>query len=801
MSIFTAEYLGKKLEQQCGEMYSVKPENATPDQLYAALAIIFRDHLAQQHRSHIAKAYGAGAKQIHYLSMEFLVGRSLKNSLFNLGIEKQAAEVINAVGYTLEDLYELEPDAGLGNGGLGRLASCYMDALATGDYSAFGYCILYEFGIFKQRIIDGWQQENIDNWMVIGGTQLYSRRDERVEVRFGGYIEQIWEDEQLYIKHSNYESVMAVPYDMFIPGYSSNAPSRLRLWKSMSVGIDMDRFNQGDYAGATHNEGIAELISKVLYPNDNHLEGKMLRLRQQYFLCSASLSDIVRKHLSQYETMDNFSAKNAIHINDTHPTLAIPELMRILMDECGYNWEKSMAIVTKVFSYTNHTIMPEALEQWSVELVRTVLPRIYSIIAEIDRRLEEELRARYGDDESKIAYMRIIDSGNVKMANLCVYICHSVNGVSQIHSNIIKEQTFSDYYYHTPKKFKNVTNGIAYRRWLLQSAPELTDMISDLIGDGFKKDADELKKLEAFGDDKNVLAKVRDVKLKNKERLTRFINKTESHPINPDTVFDVQAKRMHEYKRQHLNALHIAHRYLQLKSGKRVDFSPHTYLFAAKAAPGYFYAKQMIRFICGLGKLLENDPDVMDLMRIVFLEDYRVTLSEILMPSADVSEQISTAGTEASGTGNMKLMLDGAVTIGTLDGANVEIRDAVGDDNFILFGMREKEVNHLKWGGAYNPDHYYNNSQAIKEVIDFIAGGFGGSDYPEIANLRYHDPYFVLADFESYLDAQNRIDALYSDKDTWARMSLMNTANAGRFSADRSVKEYANLIWKIHPVK
>ena len=801
MSIFTTESLGKTLEQQCADMFSVKPESATPDQLYAALAIIFRDHFAQLHRSHIAKAYGSGAKQIHYLSMEFLVGRSLKNNLYNLGIEKQAAEVIEAVGFSLEDLYDLEPDAGLGNGGLGRLASCYMDALATKNYSSFGYCILYEFGIFKQRIIDGWQQENIDNWMVIGGTQLHSRRDERVEVRFGGQIDQIWEDEQLYIKHSNYESVMAVPYDMYIPGYNSDAPSRLRLWKSVSVGIDMERFNSGDYAGATHNEGIAELISKVLYPNDNHLEGKMLRLRQQYFLCSASLSDIVRKHLSQYETMDNFSKKNAIHINDTHPTLAIPELMRILMDECGYNWGHSMSIVKKTFSYTNHTIMPEALEQWSVELVRTVLPRIYSIIVEIDRRLEVELRSRYGDDEGKIAYMRIIDSSHVKMANLCVYVCHSVNGVSQIHSNIIKEQTFSDYYYFTPGKFKNVTNGIAYRRWLLQSAPELTEMISDLIGDGFKNDADELKKLEAFTGDAMVLNAVRDVKLKNKARLANYINKTESHPINPDTVFDVQAKRMHEYKRQHLNALHIVHRYLQVKNGRGADFTPHTYLFAAKAAPGYFYAKQMIRFICGLGKLLENDPDVMDLMRIVFLEDYRVTLSEILMPSADVSEQISTAGTEASGTGNMKLMLDGAVTIGTLDGANVEILDAVGEDNFVLFGMKVEEVNRLKWNGEYNPNHFYSNSEAIREVIDFISGGFNGSDYPEIANLRYHDPYFVLADFESYLNAQSRIDSLYANRAKWAGMSLMNTANAGRFSADRSVAEYAKQIWHISPVK
>ncbi len=800
VGIYTEEGLKERLQKQTETMFSSTIEDATSEQLYKALAVLLREELAAKHRHHAAKVYGEGEKQVHYLSMEFLVGRSLKNNLYNLGIEKEAEKVIKVAGYTLEDLFEQEPDAGLGNGGLGRLAACYLDALATTDYSAYGYCILYEFGIFKQRIIDGWQQEEMDNWMPGGGAWLVARRDEQVEVRFGGDVDEIWDESHLFIKQSNYETVMAVPYDLYISGYDSKAVSKLRLWKSTSSGIDMESFNRGDYVSATRSEGVAELISKVLYPNDNHLEGKMLRLRQQYFLCCASIGDIVRKHLSHYGTMDNFAEKNAIHINDTHPTLAIPELMRVLMDECGYDWDGSMRIVKETFSYTNHTIMSEALEQWNADLVRAVLPRIFQIVVEIDRRLELDLRGRYGDDDAKIAYMRVIDNGYVKMANLCVSICHNVNGVSQIHSNIIKQQTFSDYYYYTPEKFRNVTNGIAYRRWLLQSDPELTGLLSDLIGEGFKKDAKDLKKLEKFKNDKKVLKSIRDVKLKSKQRLADYINDTTAYPVDPNSIFDVQAKRMHEYKRQHLNALQIAYRYLQIKNGNGKDYLPHTYIFGAKAAPGYYYAKQMIRFICGLGKLLENDPEVRDLMRIVFLEDYRVTVSEILMPAADISEQISMAGTEASGTGNMKLMMDGAITLGTLDGANVEIREAVGEENFILFGMREEEVNQRKRDG-YNPGHYYDSDPIIKEVIDFTARGFEGNVYTDIANLKNHDPYFVFADFASYIDAHNRVDTLYSKKDTWAKMSLMNTANSGRFSADRAVREYADSIWNIRPVR
>ena len=782
-------------------MFSKTPEAATNNQVYTALAVVIRDILSKMHRLHTSHLYGNNAKQVHYLSMEFLVGRSLKNNLSQLGIEKIAAEIVEEAGCDIDDIYDIEPDAGLGNGGLGRLAACYMSALSTMNYHSTGYSILYQFGIFRQHIVDGWQQEEIDDWMMGGEVWLTPNLDERVEVRFGGDIEEIWTNNNLLIKYSNYETIYAVPYDMYVPGYMTGTVNKLRLWKAQSIGMDMARFNMGDYAGVTYSEGIAGLISKVLYPNDNHLEGKMLRLRQQYFLCSASLNDIVRKHLSNYGTMDNFNEKNAIHINDTHPTLAIPELMRILMDECGYDWDTSMSIVKKTFSYTNHTVLPEALEQWSIDLIKTVLPRIYQIITEIDARLVDELYRHYGEDHAKIEYMRIISSGSVKMANLCVYVCHSVNGVSQIHSKIISLQTFSDYYYYTPKKFLNVTNGIDYRRWLLQSATELTDLLSSLIGEEFKKDAKQLKKLETYIDDTSALESLMDAKNKGKERLVKYINKSVTHPINPNSIFDLQAKRMHEYKRQHLNAMQIVYRYLRIKSGQGGNYLPHTYIFGAKAAPGYYYAKQMIRFICGLEKLLENDEEIRDLLRVVFVEDYRVTLSELLIPAADVSEQISLAGTEASGTSNMKLMMDGAITLGTLDGANVEIREAVGSDNFILFGMNEDEVKQLKWFSKYDPSKLYDTVPEIKEVLDFIKKGFLGEEYDDIANLRYHDPYMVLVDFLSYVDAQNRIDRLYSDKNLWAKMSLMNTANSGRFSADTAVTEYAKKIWHIDSVK
>ncbi|NLL91516.1 MAG: glycogen/starch/alpha-glucan phosphorylase [Ruminococcaceae bacterium] len=793
---FKSEY-----EKKFSKMYGIDITQALPEQVYFTLTEVVKEKLGNKYRRHIADAYGKGVKRVHYLSIEFLVGTSLKNNLYNLGLVEEAEEIVEQCGLTLEDIYAEEPDAGLGNGGLGRLASCYLDAFATGNYFGNGHSILYEFGIFKQKLINGWQREEVDDWLPKGGVWLDQRNEDKVEVRFGGDIEQFWDNGYNHIKHSNYESVIAIPYDMYISGYGSSGVSKLRLWKATSPGFDMDSFNRGDYAKATRSGGRAELISKVLYPNDNHLEGKLLRLRQEYFLCCAAMSDIFKKHMAQYGTMDNFAEKNAIHINDTHPTLMIPELIRVLLDDCGFEWEHAMRIANATFSYTNHTIMSEALEQWNIDLVRVNLPRIYSIIVEINRRQRIALEKRYGDDYGKINYMSVIRDGNVNMGNLCCYVCHSINGVSKIHSDIIKEQLFHDYYNYTPYKFKNVTNGIAYRRWLLQSNPDLTNLLTSLIGNGFKKDASVLERLVEFKDSPEVLESICEVKHKNKIRLAEYANKYTDYPVDPSSIFDVQAKRMHEYKRQHLNALHIVHRYLQIKNNKNKDFLPRTYFFGAKAAPGYYLAKQMIRLIYGLEKLLEEDADVRDLMRVVYLEDYRVSVSEILMPATEVSEQISLAGTEASGTGNMKLMMGGAVTLGTYDGANVEISQVVGKDNFVQFGLTKGEVAGIRKYG-YHPEEYYKSNDDIREAIDFIDKGFMGNNYPELAgNLKTLDPYLVLADFNSYADAQNKIDTLYADRNVWGRMSLMNTAKSGIFSADRSIRDYALNIWRAGTVR
>ncbi len=799
-STIAAERIKRAVERKLNAEFETIPEHATNEQIYRSLCYVVRDILDDKLRRREARTYGLGAKQVYYMSMEFLVGRSLKNNLSNLCMEDAARDALAGMGVSLDKLYELEPDAGLGNGGLGRLAACYLDGLATMNYAATGYSIMYEYGIFKQKLVDGWQQEVADDWLPYGDVWLDEKKDEAVEISFEGRIEEKWDNNYHHVEYKDCKTVLAVPYDMYISGYNSPGVSRLRLWKAKSPGMDMESFNRGDYASAMRANIDAELISKVLYPNDNFHEGKVLRLKQEYFLCSASINDIVKKHLSQYGTLENLPEKVAIQLNDTHPTLAVPELMRILLDECGYTWEHANSIVYRVFNYTNHTVMSEALEKWNCDMLRMVLPRIYQIIEEMDRRLRIALEKSFPGDQGKISYMSIIGEGSVRMANLCVYMSGKVNGVAKIHSEIIKDEVFHDYYIYSPQKFTNVTNGIAYRRWLLQHNEGLTSLLCDTIGEGFKKDASALKEFERYKNDTTVLRRLAEVKLENKKRLARFAEKTLGHPLNPESIFDVQAKRMHEYKRQHLNALHIIHQYLTLKDNPNADFVPRTYLFSAKAAPGYYMAKQMIRLLCGLQEMLGNDKQVRDKLRIAYLEDYRVTVSEILMPGAEVSEQISLAGTEASGTGNMKLMINGALTIGTLDGANVEIRDACGEDNFFLFGMTKEEA--LREKAGYSPIKYYNNNPEIKRVLDFISAGFDGNKYVEIANnLMNQDPYMVLADFDAYIKAQQRVSETYLDPDTWNRMSLMNIANAGVFSADRSVTEYAENIWHLHPVR
>ena len=789
--------LKDKLMSEC----NVTIDAASADQIYRCLAMITRQIMSDRQKQYQSKVLGEGKKQVYYLCMEFLMGRSLRTSLFNLGLNEVAESVLADADVKIDTIYEQEPDAGLGNGGLGRLAACYLDGMATDGIPGTGYSILYEYGIFKQKIVDGWQQERADNWLPGGQVWLQSHPDQAVEVRFDGEIHENWDNGFHYIQHTNYNSVMAVPSDMYVQGYDGKGVAKLRLWQAKAPDFDMSSFSLGNYNTAMSKNANAELISKVLYPNDNHVEGKILRLRQQYFLSAASIGDIVQNHLSSYATLENLPDKVAIQLNDTHPTLAIPEMMRILLDECGFGWDKAFDICQKVFSYTNHTVMAEALEKWNVDIFKMTLPRIYQIVVEMDRRAREELAKAFPGDQGKIDYMALIGDNQVRMANICAYTANSINGVSKLHSEIIKESVFHDYYLFKPKAFKNVTNGIAYRRWLLASNPELCKLLDETIGDGYKHDASDLSKLNKYADDKTVLKKLNEIKLDNKKNFAAYLEKSTGQSIDPNSIFDCQVKRMHEYKRQHLNALNIAAQYLYLKENPNADFIPKTYIFGAKAAPGYYMAKQMIRMICKLGKLIDEDPAVRGKLRIVYLEDYCVSLSERLMPASEVSEQISLAGTEASGTGNMKFMLNGAITLGTLDGANVEIADAAGHENEIIFGMLTPEVNALK-GMGYHPNAFISGDNTAMAVLDFLEKGWNGENFNEVtSNLRNSDPYMVMADFKDYRRAQHDLQELYRDKQKWNHMSLKNISNAGIFSADRSIMDYARDIWGATPVK
>ena len=789
--------LKDKVVSECGVTLDV----ASAEQIYRCMAMIVRQIMSDRQKQFQAKTLGEGKKQVYYLCMEFLMGRSLRTSLFNLGLNEVAEQVLADADIKIDTIYEQEPDAGLGNGGLGRLAACYLDGMATDCIPGTGYSILYEYGIFKQKIVDGWQQETADNWLPGGQVWIKSHPDQAQEIRFDGQAIETWEGGFHHVKYENYNSVIAVPNDMYVAGYGTQGVSKLRLWQAKAPSFDMSSFNAGNYNTAISQSASAELISKILYPNDNHTEGKILRLRQQYFFSAASVADILGNHLNQYGTLENLPDKVAIQLNDTHPTIAIPEMMRILLDECSYEWDAAFDICRKVFAYTNHTVMSEALEKWNVDIFRSTLPRIWQIVQEMDRRCRADLEKAFPGDQGKINYMAIIGDNQVRMANICAYTCHSINGVSKLHSEIIKDSVFHDYFLYKPKAFKNVTNGIAYRRWLLAANPGLTKLLEDSIGPGFKQDASELKKFEKFADDSAMLDKLAAVKRANKVNFANYLEKTTGQVIDPDSIFDCQVKRMHEYKRQHLNAMNIAAEYLYLKANPNADFVPKTYIFGAKAAPGYYMAKQMIRMICKLGKLIDNDPAVKDKLRIVYLEDYCVSLSERLMPASEVSEQISLAGTEASGTGNMKFMLNGAITLGTLDGANVEIADAAGKDNEIIFGMLTPEVNALK-GMGYHPQAFISDDNVAMAVLDMLEKGWNGENFSEVTNnLRNSDPYMVLADFKDYRRAQHTVQELYKQKQTWNRMSLMNISNAGIFSADRSIMDYSRDIWGATPVK
>ncbi len=805
----TKEQVRDALTSKLARYFGVTPEAANEEQIYKSVILCVKDILTMKRAEYKLETKAQQTKKIYYLCMEFLVGRSLKNNLRNLGLADTYASVLKEFGYNIDDIYEHEPDPGLGNGGLGRLAACYMDGLTTLEYPATGFSILYEYGLFKQRIIDGDQAELPDVWMPEGDVWLVPRRDKTCIIKIGGQIEEKWENGKCIINHTGGEDIKAVPYDMMISGGDSKAVNILRLWKSFpTTTFDMTLFSQGEYTKAMEEGTSAEVISKVLYPADNHTEGKMLRLTQQYFLVSASLQSIIKDQLTTYGSLDNFGDKVAIHINDTHPTLVIPELMRILIDNYSYNWDDAWRVVKKVIAYTNHTVMPEALETWPEDLFRFKLPRIFDIINEINRRFCADLWNAYPGDWDRISRMSIIGYNQIRMANLAVVGSHTVNGVSALHSDILKKTVFHDFYKHTPDKFTNVTNGIALRRWLNYSNPELAKLIDSCIGTKWHKKPELLADFAKFADDAAVLEKAAQIKKNNKIRFAEYAKKRTGMVLNPDSIFDVQVKRLHEYKRQLLNALRIISIYNQLKENPNLDIEPQTFIFGAKAAPGYYMAKNIIKLICFISSDIEKDPKLREKLRVVFMEDYNVSLAEILIPSADISEQISLAGKEASGTGNMKLMANGAVTIGTMDGANVEIFEQVGAENMYIFGLSTEEVDEL-WKRGYVSMNYYEQSQKMKAAIDRLDIGFDARSFGDIKQYLINsqvshgiaDPYMCIADFDSYVAVHDQMVNDYKNREKWTRMSLINTAKSGFFAADRAIKEYADNIWHLTPVK
>lgn len=787
--------------------FGVTPAEATKDQVYKAVVMVVRDILLEKRQQFHKKVKARRAKRVYYLCMEFLMGRSLKNSLYNLSATAVFEKAVESYGFKLDDLYELEPDAGLGNGGLGRLAACFMDALATGSYPAMGYSLRYEYGLFKQKIVDGWQIELPDVWLPGGEAWLTQRTDKSFIVRFNGQIEEKWTENGLQTNYVNCNEVQAVAYDMMVSGKDSDAVSVLRLWKAKPVtDFNMKLFSQGEYYQAMTEDNDADLITKVLYPADNHNAGKSLRLKQQYFLCSASIQNIVEDHKHRYGNIADLPKLAAIHLNDTHPAMAIPELMRILIDEYYYDWDKAWAITTSTCAYTNHTVLAEALETWSEDLIARQIPRIHSIIKEINRRLCEQLWNKFPGEWAKISRMSIIEHDRIKMANLSVYGGHSVNGVSALHSEIIKTSVFKDFYDFTPEKFTNVTNGIAHRRWLNQSNSELAALLNECIGTGYELDGSQLANFKKFEDDESVLKRLDEIKLIKKKQFADYARKKQGLIINPNTLFDVQAKRLHEYKRQLLNVLNIIDTYLDLNDNPNKEVVPKTYIFGAKAAPGYDMAKKIIKLINYLAAEIKNNAAVKDKLNVVYMEDYNVSMSEKLMPASEVSEQISLAGKEASGTGNMKFMINGALTIGTLDGANVEMAQAVGKQNIFIFGYKANEVDEI-WRNGYSSSKYYNESPKLRRIIEALIIGFNGESFSEIANylLTYSpvaDPYMCMADFGAYSNTQRKISKLYSkDKMKWNQMSLRNIAASGIFASDRAISEYANNIWNLKSIK
>ena len=792
----------QSFETKMYSLYAQSIKDATDEQLLNVLCSVIKDIISKKWVDNKLDSQ----KEVYYFSIEFLLGRQLKSNLLNLGIEDVVRTGLKELNIDLDNLINAESDPALGNGGLGRLAACFLDSMASLDISGHGYGIRYKHGLFEQKFINGYQVEVPDNWLTQGGYVWETvRPNKAIVVKFEGNVNLVDKNGRLEVNHTDYIPVMAMPYDIPIIGYRNNSINTLRLFKSEVLSRDFGpltthaKNSYGSYEDALKYKYYAEEISQVLYPNDSNYAGRLLRLKQEYFFVSAGIQDIIRKYKKNKLDIKKLNEKVAIHINDTHPTLCIPELMRILLDEEGLSWDEAWNITINTVSYTNHTIMTEAMERWPKEMLKTLLPRIYMIIEEIDRRYMNELEeSKY--DHDKIYRMSIIDNNDIKMANLSIVGSHSVNGVAKLHTELLKKEVLKDFYDHEPEKFNNKTNGIAHRRWLISSNTELSNFITGLISEDWKTDTRKLKELEAHRNDKAVLEKIGQIKYNNKERLAKFIKEKYDIDVNPNSIFDVQIKRLHAYKRQLLNALHILHLYHELLENPNFDMEPRTFIFGAKAAPGYYLAKCIIKFINSLAEKINNDPRIDNKIKVVFIENYDVSKAELIIPAADVSEQISTTTKEASGTGNMKLMMNGAITLATLDGANIEIFDQVGEDNIVIFGLSANEVlNYNKFGG-YSALDLYNSNRVIKRVVDDLVNGFipnmekeGRQIYDSL--ITYNDEYFVLRDMENYIEAQEKIDRLYKNKEKWNEMALINIANSGVFSSDRTIAEYAEDIW------
>ncbi len=799
-------HINNKIDEVISRYWNIAPKFATDIQIYRALCIVIREILSEKRYKFKKEIDTTQKKQIYYMCMEFLIGKSLRNNLFNLNLESKVSESLKKYNVELEDLYKIEKDPGLGNGGLGRLAACFLDSLATQSYPVTGFSIKYEFGLFKQKIIEGWQTELPDDWLSTSDIWLVPKIEERVVVKFDGEIKEEWTREGLIIKHINATEVEAIPYDVMISGYQSKGVSLLRLWEARSLkSIDMNLFSQGEYIRALSEDSMAEAISKILYPADNHSEGKILRIKQQYFLVSASAQNIVNDHFKKYNTLDNFCDKVAIHINDTHPALIIPELMRIFMDEYYCTWDKAWYMVTNSVSYTNHTVLQEALEALEIETIKTKLPRIFSIIQEINHRFINDVLNKYNGNMDKSNQMSIFSYGKINMANISIIGSHSINGVAKLHSEILKNTIFKNFYEYSPNKFTNITNGITHRRWLNQSNPELKNLINDLIGTSYYLNPENLSLLKKYKDDEDVLLKIDEIKYDNKLKLTDYIYKKNNIIVDPDSIFDIQAKRLHEYKRQLLNILRIISIIIDIIEGKTDNVLPETFIFAAKAAPSYYRAKEIIHLICTLSDFINANSFIKEYINVVFIENYSVSLAEIIIPAGEISEQISLAGKEASGTGNMKFMLNGALTLGTYDGANIEILEQVGKENFFLFGMQDYEVENL-WRNGYNSVTYYQQNKRLRKIIDFLNKGINGKSFESISRYllgveNVGDPYMCFADFESYMNVHYKASQIYyNNKRKWNQMSLINIASAGIFSSDRTVKEYSEKIWNLKAI-